>query len=370
MVTGRAGLALLLRVLALMAAHLWLAQALATELIIRPNVPDAGAPFEITLAGTWPDSCTPVTKSVVVDGNNLVLSATTTMGPCAQVMTPFEVGFSVDVSTHTLPSNGVFYAQFMVNVEGDPLARLIAFDLVSVADTTVAVITPEDGWWWAEAGGEFETSGPGTGYFFERQGETLAIGSAVYDEDGGPLWLLSAGERRHNVFTNRALAFAGGQSLFGEYLAPDIVAEIATMHIEFIERGRALIWFSAPAADSTFGEVTIWAVSVVRHNFGFPTAASSMLGRWLAVLPAELVPGDRVREFSLGEYSDQGEGRFIYDDESGAGRMACRFSAARPDSPPISCTLYESTVADGIEFERVGLHAMESDSTARLFRLD
>ncbi|MBI1774269.1 MAG: hypothetical protein HYR63_02880 [Proteobacteria bacterium] len=118
---------------------------------------------------------------------------------------------------------------------------------LSLPQVTGAVQT---GWWWNPAE-------PGRGYFVETQNSSILIGTFMYDTNGRATWFITQNTVTSAVsYAGRLFEYAGGQSMFGTFVAPSTV----------IDRGSLSVSFSS----TTTGTVTLPSgtqVPISRFNF-------------------------------------------------------------------------------------------------------
>ncbi len=106
---------------------------------------------------------------------------------------------------------------------------------IATTDTSLLPdpISPESGWWWSP-------SEPGRGLIIERSGGQMFVAFVGYAADGRADWQVSSGEMRcHTDYSGTLQAYAGGQSLQGDYRAPTSLGSVGPIEIRFTANGAA-----------------------------------------------------------------------------------------------------------------------------------
>ncbi len=121
---------------------------------------------------------------------------------------------------------------------------------------------PENGWWWNSAES-------GRGFFIEIAGTQVYMAGYFYEGDGRATWLVSQGQTTTSTtYQGRLLAFAGGQTLYGDYQPPGPAADVGAVSLQFTDdRHGVLTW---PGG----------AVAIERQGFGAGPAALQPLTGW------------------------------------------------------------------------------------------
>jgi hypothetical protein len=90
----------------------------------------------------------------------------------------------------------------------------------------------ESGWWW-------NPFAPGQGYFMEQQGDVIYFVSYLYNERGDAVWYAAWLTNTDSVrkgspeYNGRLISYTGGQTLKGDYIAPQSPADIGQVSIVF-----------------------------------------------------------------------------------------------------------------------------------------
>jgi hypothetical protein len=100
---------------------------------------------------------------------------------------------------------------------------------------------PFSGWWW-------NPDESGRGYSLEVQGGNLFIAAFMYDDNGDPVWYISAGPMSSpTTYTGSWLQFANGQTLTGSYQPPTGPTVVGTLSVEFTAQDEATFTFTDAA---------------------------------------------------------------------------------------------------------------------------
>jgi len=120
--------------------------------------------------------------------------------------------------------------------------------------TGASAFTPSAGWWWNPAES-------GRGYSIEVQGNSLFFVGFMYEDDGRPVWLFSAGpvSADPTTYSGPLLQFSNGQTMTGPYQPPGNPATVGHLDVAFTADNAGTLTFtrasasgeSSPRADST-----------------------------------------------------------------------------------------------------------------------
>jgi hypothetical protein len=312
----------------------------------------------IEVSGEWKSGCPPLLLEVLHVGRDLTVIAEPDSQRCSGQPGPYRLLADLPASAQANAAEGIWRLHY--TLRDDPLQppRLMAFELWRLGD--LPAVEPESGFWWGEAGGEFDRAGPGLGAQLELQGGTLALTTSGYGTDGSPEWLFGA-TAFSGVTSDIALnRLAGGRGPFGDYAGPAQAEGAGRVQIEWLDSARAVFWFSRPNANQR--GIALWPVSMVRFDFG-RNPGPGWIGRWLLEL-------DGGAELLALEFDDLvlRKGGFTLLGRAGEA-MLCESAANRPQSPPAAC---EIQLADGrlLQLEDVGLSQLRGrDDAGRGLRL-
>ncbi len=106
--------------------------------------------------------------------------------------------------------------------------------------------TPHTGWWWNQAES-------GRGFFIEKRGDSLFMAGYYYEADGRSTWFTSSGAFTSNVFTGRATTLKNGQTLEGNYVAPQAGVDLGGITLTFTDASTAtMVWPGGTTPITTF----------------------------------------------------------------------------------------------------------------------
>jgi hypothetical protein len=110
-------------------------------------------------------------------------------------------------------------------------------------------VAPQTGWWWNKAES-------GRGFFVEQRGNTMFMAGYLYEADGRPTWFTAAGPMSGNTFTARANTARGGQTLDGNYVAPQAGPDLGSVTLTFTDANNATMTWpggTTPITSFVFG---------------------------------------------------------------------------------------------------------------------
>lgn len=332
-----------------------------------PAQPAAGDRFELQISGTWPDGCGPRLDRVERTGFNI--DVTIGNAPegvfCTAALTPINQKIPVFSGSATAQA-GTYRVRYYLQQPNTTTRRLLAFELISVDGDSAA--KPEAGYWAAESGGEFATSGSGVGFELERQKSQVFLAGNVYLDDGTPSWIIAAGPLSGSAAKGDLLRASGGQALFSSYRAPSQIDTMGRVQLEFKSSTTAVFWFSRASDEGLLGALELMPVSVNRFNFGFGPVAQSFAGRWMVAVEGQPA---RVVDLIAHRYGAANLVGAISADFSV--RLECTTDPLRQNTLPQNCLLYDDATLLGT-MTAVGLSGLtgRTDSGKVVFmqRLD
>ncbi|MEM6573338.1 MAG: hypothetical protein AAF736_03645 [Pseudomonadota bacterium] len=306
---------------------------------INPVSDVSGAAIALSVSGQWESTCTPLIDDLRLEGRGLTLLASyETDKACAKTASGYSL--SVDLAEYDLSAlePGVHPVSLYVRARGQREARLLGFDLVQLGESSA--ITPETGLWWPEAGGTFETSGPGVGFSLEVQDGEAILMTNTYSDQGDARWLVSTGSLDGRIIRGDLTELGGGHTLFGEFREPGQAFRSGRALLEFHSSSAATLWLVSNLGGE---DLLVQPLSLVRFSFG---PRSMLNGTWL-LLPET---GGEALRLDLAEVESSG-GTVTLLDGSGS-TVTCERLLSKTLSPPDSCRL--RGIQD-IRFHDVGL---------------
>lgn len=185
----------------------------------------AGYLYDASGRATWYTSAGPITNNTLYQG------ALQSFGNGQTLSGPYKP-YSL-----TNPNAGTITIQFSDATHGTltwpggtiPIERY-------VFGAGASSFQPESGWWW-------NASESGRGFTLEVQGNKLFIGGYMYDDQGNPVWYISAGNMMSStLYQGQWEQYANGQTLTGSYKKPDQVnGAVGNITIEFTSRSTATL---------------------------------------------------------------------------------------------------------------------------------
>ncbi|MCU0757196.1 MAG: hypothetical protein MUE46_19125 [Xanthomonadales bacterium] len=323
-----------------------------------PEKPSPGNPFELVVKGQWPDGCPVEVDSVTREDRDITIRVRREAGLiCPAVVRPYELvvdPFPQGVS----PTAGVYRVRFEVlGIDGADNARLVAFELVPVANAANPGPRPESGYWAAEKGGAFETSGSGIGFDFELQNRILFIAANLYRDDGQSGWFIASGVVHGGVMQGELLEPKGGQPLFESYRAPREISPHARFQAEFTSASTAVFWFSQPEGAGLLDPLKLMPISVNRFSFGYSDLRNVLAGDWMIAVEGQ--PAKRV-SFNAHRY---GAANLIGAMDAGfRHELRCPIVQDKPETLPVRCEYYDNGALIAT-LDQVGLQSLRGRST-------
>ncbi|MCU0757224.1 MAG: hypothetical protein MUE46_19265 [Xanthomonadales bacterium] len=321
-----------------------------------PEKPSPGNPFELVIKGQWPDGCPVEVDSVARNGRDISIRIRREAGLiCPAVVRPYELVVN-PFPQGSSPTAGIYRVRFEVFGMDGEAGRLLAFELVPVSDAANPGPRPESGYWAAEKGGDFETSGNGIGFDFELQNRVLFIAANVYRESGQSGWYIASGPVIGGAMKGDLLEPKGGQALFESYRAPSDIGPYARLQAEFTSASTAVFWFSQPEGPGLLDRLKLMPISVNRFSFGYADLRGMLAGDWMIAVdgqPARLV------KFNSHRY---GAAHLIGAmDASFRHELRCPIVQDKPETLPVRCEYFDNGVLVAT-LDDVGLQSLRGRS--------
>jgi len=341
----------------LLCAFASLASALENNLptiSVEPEQPRAGQSFMLFIKGTWPDGCGANLKSVLeAPGGEITVTVERRDAICIQVLSNYTLPISVFSGGNTAQA-GVYRVRYQMQQPGEPTPRLLAFRLIAVTAQNEKAMEVEPGYWVAEPGAKFATSGSGVGFSIERQEGSVVVVSNLYDASGKPTWYLSAGPMRGRVSRGDIYDVRGGQALFTAYRAPSSMVIAGELQVEFSSPARATLWYTQPSGPGVVDGLRLMPISITRFNFAYPGPSDTFNGRFVMYSEA----ADRAPRIYNFERLRFGASLIAgFRDPSNDHRLICTLALETPNALPTSCVL-EAEGNPTISFDQVGYERM------------
>lgn len=323
-----------------------------------PAQPSPGNPFELIIKGQWPDGCPVEIDSVARNDRDITIRVRRDADLiCPAVVRPFELVVNPFAQGSTATA-GVYRVHVEVTGMDGDAARLVAFELVPVADAANPGPRPETGYWAAEEGGDFDTSGDGIGFDFELQNRVLFIAANVYRDDGKSGWYIASGPVVGGTMKADLLEARGGQPLFESHRAPSEISPFGRLQAEFTSASTAVFWFTQPGGAGLLDPLKRMPVSVNRFNFAYSNLREVLAGEWMIAVDGQ--PARLVR-FNSHRY---GAANLIGAMDAGfRHELRCPIVQDKPETLPVRCEYYDNGVLIAT-LDDVGLQSLRGRSSA------
>jgi hypothetical protein len=317
-----------------------------------PAQPGPGNPFAVLVRGQWPDGCPVQVDNVVRNGLDITIRVRRNTGQaCPAVVLPFEVVADPFLNGGSAAA-GVYRVRFEVIGMDGSSGRLLAFELVPVGDAANPGARPESGYWAAEKGGDFDTSGDGIGFDFELQNRFLFVAANVYREDGKSGWYIASGPLSAGAMKGELLEARGGQPLFASHRAPSEIGPVGRLQAEFTSASTAVFWFSQPSGAGLLDPLKLMPISVNRFNYAYGARDGILAGEWMIAVegrPARLVKFNRHRYGATNLIGAMDAG-FRHE-------LRCAIVQDKPETLPQRCEYFDDGVLIAT-LEDVGLQSL------------
>ncbi|MEO5626519.1 MAG: hypothetical protein ABIQ70_10975, partial [Dokdonella sp.] len=218
-------------------------------------------------------------------------------------------------------------------------AMLTAFHLLDT-NTSLSSPTPENGFWWSEAGGAVGSSAS-----LELQEGQLAVGLFGFADSGLPTWYFGTARPNGRIAAVPLVQLANGDPMFAPTGSRPTASAGPRLEIEFISPTQARAWLVRSDGGR---DVQVRPLLLARSQFAAGTQGASWSGQWV------LVPDDKgtPRVFEFADPSSQDAETFHLSDVGNDATLDCRLNSA--SRHPEVCTL--STNSNPIvDFDQIGL---------------
>jgi hypothetical protein len=336
-----------------LAALAWLPAATVARAVVSVDHPlphpDPGRPIRLSLLGLPPAPCPYRLEQASSAGDTLLLRLAHADGCAAQAS---GQALAVQPQGMTWGRKGVVRVRVEDARGAGGTPRLLGFGLVQVGRVS-RTTHPEAGYWWNEAGGDFDRAGPGLGLNLERQGDTLSVTVLGYAADGRPEWLFGAGPIHGQLARVPLSRLQGGAGPFDPWQAPGEAEPAGVVHFEFLSGARAVAWFERSLGEA----ISLQPLSLVRFRFD-ERPSEAALGEWLFV--GGIALGDAATRAQALQFvrSEQGEDGFRLHGAAGDPTLGCELDRERPNSPPSRCVLSDANGTLLVDFVDIALGRM------------
>lgn len=304
----------------------------------------AQAPYRVILHGDAAARCAPAVGRVTLDGSDLSIELRSPQTACDETQrVPFNLRIDVARSTG-LPLLAKQVYRVRVYSSNGATTTLAAFHLLDT-NGTASVPTPENGFWWSEAGTETGDASAGSGASFEWQDGQLAVGLFGFADNGAPTWYFGSALPSGRIAAVSLVQLANGDPMFAPAGSKPTAEAGPRMEIEFLSPTRARAWL---VRSEDGRDTQVRPLLLARSHFAAGSPGSSWSGQWV------LVPDDKgtPRMFEFADPSSQDAETFHLADAGSDASLDCRLGAS--SGHPEVCTLSSNstTIAD---FDQIGL---------------
>lgn len=349
--------AVLSGLLVLLAA--WAAPALAGwQVEVRPQRPQSYGPMLLELRPAPGQDCPATLQDALRDGSRIDIFLSSA-GDCGLVE-PTAVPVSASGKEGLRWGAEDVYRVHVYDDRGPAgRERLVGFALVEVGPAR-GEITPESGFWWNEAGAEFDRAGPGFGLALESQSGLLSASVFGYDDAGAPAWWLGAGAQRSASVRLDLVGFEGGSGPFQQHRSPGQAHAAGVLHLHLLSPARATAWFERPASH---GGIELQPLSLVRFRFG-ETPGEDWLGRWVFIdEPREGNVADAPFSIDFDHFEADADGFVLHAGEHDGRSLRCSSDPRRPNSPPDRCLLRDRDGRMLVDFRQIAIEELRGHAS-------
>jgi hypothetical protein len=326
------------------------AQARHHEIVVANPPARAGTSLPLRISGQWPNTCVPAVLTPQVSGNAIDILLRRSDQICGDAVTPYSHTVDPAQAAGAL-TDQVYRVRLWLREDGHPDV-LLAFRLLDARGGGTRAARPEGGFWAPDSAGEFATSGSGIGFMVERQGNTLAVTTNAYLNNGQASWYLSAGALDLRSFRGELLATGGGQALWSGYRDPDMIAAAGTLDVEFLGDAAANFYFVRASGEGLLDPIEVMPISARRMNFALDSDGRAYAGRWSLVPAAGASFAPAV--FDLSHDAARSTPELAILTATSGEELHCNLDSVRRDGPPARCRL----LAAGAEIARFEQNAL------------
>jgi len=136
-------------------------------------------------------------------------------------------------------------------------------DVAGAVNAIRGNVTPATGWWW-------NPSEAGRGFSIETRNGRIYVGAFLYDDDGSPLWFVVNGPQSGSSFTGSLQKFGSGQTLAGDYRAPQSLGNAGSATLNFTSSTNGTVTW--PGGTVPIQRFPVNGQSVAAPQSGAPNA--------------------------------------------------------------------------------------------------
>lgn len=347
--------------------------AAGAEISVLRGAAKAGESFDLRIADSWPNACTPAIEGVEVRDTEIWVIArdTSEASLCSQRTTDYSLDTrQLTEAAPELSRAGVQRIYYAVKTSSG--LRLRGFQLVAMEEATRVAPAIESGYWWADPAIPNAFAGRGIGINLERQGTILSGVLFGYDAEGDPEWSLASGPMGQQFTRMTMSRLSKGAGPYALYREPGELESLGAMLIEPASPSRARLWLVYVEPGTS--DLSLREIEIVR--FGFVASPSAIWSsRWLLVTSVDVGGTALARELNFVTVHGDRESFTLLDAAANA-TLVCKLQNTRSDRIPDYCTLSLETEGAPTRymFDRIGLRSMQGSDdeggAVRFFLVD
>ena len=287
------------------------------------------APGRLKIRGTWPNACLPAFENASLRGDDLTITARTTLTLCDDKPTPvaLSVNPAFALGLPSLPA-GVYHVWFRAADSAHAAATLRAFAVVDAGTPARSTISPETGFWWPVSGA---ASAIGRNVMsLEFQGAQLSAAVLGYGEDGRSNWQFGTSAFDGRLAHVPLLQLAGNEPSAGDLPGRRGEAGLV-LDLQFHSNSHATAWLSRTLESG----LDVQAVDLVRLPFADVSDGAAWQGEWILVADDDSAP-QRLRLRAAAAAADN---RFVLGDAHSGVTVDCVYDPENSDLPAQNCTV-------------------------------
>ena len=334
-------------------------QSAATPLVrlrISPaHLDGASGKLPFFLQGTAARHCQPTVAGVTLDGTDLSIQLKVPHTGCdsrQQSLYMLQIDPQQSMGLQILPGQTYRVRIYADSGNGPSLVSFQLFD----THAPNAGVSPENGFWWSEAGADTGPGAHGSGASIEWQDDRIAVGLFGFSDTGAATWYFGSARVIGRVARVALVHLADGDPFFSPTGSQPSAETGPRLEIEFLSPTRARAWLVRTEDDR---DVEVRPFVLSRSRFASGTPGADWSGQWVLVPDDDGVP----RVFEFGAPGEPGAAGFHLEDVARDVRLDCRMASFGAEAMPDLCTLSGGTdvLAD---FDQIGLDRLAGRSAS------
>jgi hypothetical protein len=329
---------------------------------VRDGMSDLRAAWTLAVSGEWATQCPPTLEKVSLEnatpnGADLRIDARSVLGLCTRRAMPFaiEVNPALAMDRTALPA-GIYHVSFYAadGAQARPILR--AFALIDRSGASGARVEPETGFWWTADTGESGSNR--TVLSLELQNQQLSVALMSYDNSGQPVWHFGAAPYTGRIAHVPLVRLQGGGDPFSSVGSTPHGESMLTLDLQFQSGAHASAWLSRVRGDDA--SLQLQALELVRLPLTEVADGRAWQGDWVLVDDGNAT----TQRVKLDHFQAIDGEHFQLDDSASGLSLSCSRDAARPEMPPLSCSLRQPNGTDVSRFDSVAIARMDGAHVA------